>query len=447
MKKLLSLVMAMILVLSIGAFSALAEEKIVLKFSGWGDANEKAVVENILAKFTEETGIEVEYLYMTSGEYLTKLTTMAAANELPDVGYMSESNVIKWSNEGMLMDLTAMYELPGYEEKMETNKFYDAEGKLCGISMAVESFCLYFNPTYFDQMGVEYPPYSYADAWTWDEFVEVCRQLTVDVNGKHPGEDGFDPENIKTYAVKLSKGFEAMEIFTRSNGGGIFNEDYSELYINTPENAEAIQRIADLMNVEHVMCTPDSSANSMDMASAFLSNSVAMVMDGQWSHLSMSVSAEEDGITYDVAALPSMGIPTTGNTGGPCVVFSTTEYPEEAMLLCSYMLNTEFVMEFINNGLWQPINEIWYTSEELQDRWLTEGVHTAGYKDAIIDATLNYMVPTGYFKVGCYGEISNLYKSVRDSIWLGEMTAEEALASIDEEAHRIWDEYQAKYAG
>lgn len=448
MKKLLSLVMALVLLLGVGAMGASAEEKVTLTFSGWGDANEQAVVSNILKAFTEETGIEVEYMYIPdSSTYMPKMTTLAASNELPDVGYMPESNVIQWGNEGMLLDLSSMYELPGYQEKMETNKFYDKDGKLCGISMAVETFCLYFNPTYFDQMGVEYPPYSYEDAWTWDEFVEVCRQLTVDTNGKHPGEEGFDAENIKTYAIRMGKSLEMMEIFSRSNGGGIYSEDFSTLTLNTPENAEAIQRIADLMNVEHVMVTPEASANSMDMASCFLSNSVAMVIDGQWSHLSMSIAAEEDGITYDVAALPSMGIATTGNTGGPCVVFSTTEHPEEATLLCSYMLNTDFVMEFINNGLWQPVTEVWYTDEALQEKWMVEGVHTAGYKDAIIEGTMNNLTPSGYFRVGCWSQLSDLITPVLDTVWLGQATAEEALASIDAQAHTIWDDFQAKYAG
>lgn len=444
MKKLLSILMALALVLSF-AMTATAEEEVVLRFSGWGDANEKNVVQNILDTFTAETGIKTEYLYIPT-DYLTKLTTMAASGELPDVGYLTEANVIQWGNEGMLMDLTAMYELPNYTEKMDTNKFYDKDGNLCGISMAVETYCLYFNPTYFDKMGIEYPPYSYEEAWTWEEFVDVCRQLTVDVNGKHPGEEGFDPANIRTYAFRMGKGLEMMEIFTRSNGGGIYSADFSELTLNTPENAEAIQRIADLMNVEHVMVTPESAANSMDMASSFLSESVAMVIDGQWSHMSMAVAAEEDGIVYDVAALPSMGIPTTGNTGGPCVVFKDTKHPEEAMLLCSYILDTEFVMSFITGGLWQPITTEWYTSEELQARWLTEGVHTAGYNDAIIKATLETMVPTGYFNVGCWQQLTDLIGPALDPVWTGTQTAEEALAGIADEAQKIWDDFAAKYA-
>lgn len=102
-------------------------------------------------------------------------------------------------------------------------------------------------------------------------------------------------------------------------------------------------------------------------------------------------------------------------------------------------------MEFINNGLWQPITEAWYTDEELQERWLTEGVHTAGYKDAIIDATLNYMVPTGYFRVGCWGQLSDVIIPALETVWLGNATAEEAIASIADSAQKVWDDYQAKY--
>ena len=37
--------------------------------------------------------------------------------------------------------------------------------------------------------------------WTWAEFIDVCKKLTVDANGKHPGEEGFDKDNIKTYGI------------------------------------------------------------------------------------------------------------------------------------------------------------------------------------------------------------------------------------------------------
>lgn len=99
MKKLLCALLTLCLLML--TFGAIAEEQpITLTFSSWGDAAEKAILEKTLAAFTEETGIQVEYLY-TPEDYITKLTTMAAANDLPDVGYLSEPSVVQWANEGM----------------------------------------------------------------------------------------------------------------------------------------------------------------------------------------------------------------------------------------------------------------------------------------------------------------------------------------------------------
>ena len=74
-------------------------------------------------------------------------------------------------------------------------------------------------------------------------------------------------------------------------------------------------------------------------------------------------------------------------------------------------------------------------------------MHTAGYKDVIIDATMNYMVPTGYFKVGCWQQLVDVITPALDPVWLGDATAEEAIDSIKDAAQDVWDEYQAKYGG
>ena len=128
MKKLLCILLTMSLVLMM-ASAALAGEPITLRFSSWGDAAEKAILEKALARFTEETGINVEYLY-TPEDYVTKMTTMAAANELPDVGYLSEPIVVQWANEGMLKDLTPALKSGNVDAKMDSNKFIDKNGNV-----------------------------------------------------------------------------------------------------------------------------------------------------------------------------------------------------------------------------------------------------------------------------------------------------------------------------
>ena len=250
MKKLLCVLLTLCLFLP--AMSALADEEITLTFSSWGDAAEKAILESALARFTEETGIKVEYLY-TPEDYVTKMTTMAAANELPDVGYLSEPIVVQWANEGMLKDLTPALQSGNVDAKMDSNKFIDKNGNVVGVSVADEVVMIFYNPTYFEQMGVPVPPSKAEDAWTWEEFIDVCRKLTVDVNGKHPGEEGFDEKNIRTYAVKMDDRDYVYESFLYSNGTGLFTEDGKGIALYDDAAVEVFQAIADLVNVEHVM--------------------------------------------------------------------------------------------------------------------------------------------------------------------------------------------------
>jgi ABC-type glycerol-3-phosphate transport system substrate-binding protein len=53
---------------------------------------------------------------------------------------------------------------------------------------------LMYNPQYFKDAGIE--PATVDQPWNWDTLFENAKKLTVDVNGKHLGEDGFDKNNV-----------------------------------------------------------------------------------------------------------------------------------------------------------------------------------------------------------------------------------------------------------
>jgi fructooligosaccharide transport system substrate-binding protein len=53
---------------------------------------------------------------------------------------------------------------------------------------------LMYNPQYFKDAGIE--PATVDKPWNWDTLFENAKKLTVDVNGKHLGEDGFDKNNV-----------------------------------------------------------------------------------------------------------------------------------------------------------------------------------------------------------------------------------------------------------
>ena len=168
-----------------------------------------------------------------------------------------------------------------------------------------------------------------------------------------------------------------------------------------------------------------------------------MVISGQWNFQSLAIAAEEDGIAYDVGVLPYFKEICTCNTGTPVVVFKDTEHYEETLLLASYIMNTDFVIDFIHSGLWMPVSENWYTDEALIDEWLTEGVHPEHYREAVIDYALNCTTPSAYFQMGCVQQIENLYLPAMDNVLLGTITAREAMEGIRAELDKVMDNYLA----
>ncbi|NLX94694.1 MAG: sugar ABC transporter substrate-binding protein, partial [Rhodopirellula sp.] len=425
MKRALAILLTLLLITASTAFAG--NEK--LTFSYWGSGLEKESIEAALHDFTEETGVEVEPLHIPEN-YQTKLTTMAAAGTMPDAGYMDESNTIGWAINGMIDNLNDIYASDTFSARMESNIFRLDNGDIVGISLANETIVMFYNKAVFDAAGIAYPPATADAAWTWDQFIDVCQQLTVDANGNHPNEAGFDAANIVTYGARIGKASHLLEPLFRSNEGGIYSEDYKSIILDSPETLEVIDALGDMINVQHVHPSPDQAATVPSMSAAFLSNRLAMQIDGQWSLQDLAYSAKEDGTQFGIAVLPKFKKAVTGNTGGPIVLFKDSEHREDAVQLIQFILNPEKVLGLINSGLWQPTEQQWYTDESLIGRWMVEGVHPPEYRTAVIEYTLSSMINNSFFHVPTVAKVNDIYTPALDPVWAGTATAEEAIGSV-----------------
>ena len=256
------------------------KEKVKIQYSNWGTADESKTVIEIAKKFSDsQDKIEVEVLCIPWEQYMTKLNTMATAGELPDTGIMSEAGALQWATQGVLADLSDMYD--GTEDKPLDYLAFKYDGKPVAYSVANEILVLYYNKDMFDKAGVPYPPAHADNAWTWEEFIEVAKKLTFDKNGKRPIDDGFDPQNIVQYGAMVENLTWQLEVWTLSNGGGFYSEDGKEVIINKPESIEAIQKVADLYLKEHV--APLSSGATDDgIQRSIIAGTVAMATGGTW---------------------------------------------------------------------------------------------------------------------------------------------------------------------
>lgn len=414
---------------------------ITLRYTYWGGNLEKQTTDQQIAKFEElHPNIKVDAQQIPT-DYLTKLNTMAASNTLPDVGYMSESALVGWADKGMFLPLGTG---SGDNEKLESLFFRNSKGEVVATSVANEVMVVFYNKDLFDQAGLEYPPADASKAWSWDKFIEVAQKLTVDQNGKHPTDSGFDPENIVTFGFNVPKWEMPWMALIMSNGGGLVSPDGKELTFIKKDTIDALQAIADLSNVYHVCPSPAQSSAVPSTDTALLTNKVAMTIDGQWALQVLGQAKIDQNLNYGIGVLPKFKVPATTNSGTGIVVFSTTKYPEEAKLFAEFINNPENSLDFIQTGLWMPNQKNWYTDQALIDVWTgnNNAYHPEEYKTAIIDYALNYTVQEPWYYLSYHDDLMNIITPALDNLWLGNDTAENIVNGIAPDLQKIFEANQ-----
>ena len=108
--KLLSLAIVLAMALTMVSGLALADDRVTISYSMWGDDEEVRVLQNTIDNFeSEQDAIHVEIIQIDRADYVGTLNTRAAGNNLPDTGIMAEDAVLMWAQQGMLMDVSDMY--------------------------------------------------------------------------------------------------------------------------------------------------------------------------------------------------------------------------------------------------------------------------------------------------------------------------------------------------
>lgn len=195
MKKGFSLLLSFMLVFSLfivagmlGSVKA-AEETVTLRISWWGSQSRHDYTLKLLDMYTElHPNITFEPEYTGWGDYWTKLSYQAAANDLPDImqsgiGWKETTAMI---NAGMFADLTPYLgkelDLDGVADGLLQTGMVD--GKLLGVPISSNALAITYDPEILKEEGIEVPEYGY----TWDDFIEVCKVINEELGIYGTGE-------------------------------------------------------------------------------------------------------------------------------------------------------------------------------------------------------------------------------------------------------------------
>lgn len=405
-----------------------AKKEVKLTYVYWGSTAEDVAVKAALAEFmAANPGIKVEGLYLPGdldgSTYNAKMKSMAASGTLPDVGYFRPEEFGNYAEKDFFLQLDDKIKRDGMDTSYLKQTWLKIGGKTYGAYTAAECQVMFYNKKVLQDAGVSLPPAQYDAAWNWDEYVANLKKITKDKNGKHPGDAGFDPKNIVTYGVAYDL-WSAMYYPTLwSNGGGVFSDDGKTVVLDSPESIEAVQRLADLINKDHVM--PYMGGGSgLPAPSVMLANGqLGFWVTGQWALL--EVGGIKD-LQFDMAALPIQKTPAQLYLSGVNVVFKSTKHPEEAWKLQKWMMEPSKTLNLYTSGLWMPTKSSYYTDPANLKEWTDNPVHPAGFKAAVLDSmTVAKNEPIMIRNVNqIWGDYLN---PAFESIWIGQATAEKAL--------------------
>jgi multiple sugar transport system substrate-binding protein len=423
-----------------------SEEVVEITFMGWGATEEDEGVRAAIRVFEgAEPNIKVTWLH-TPDNYGEKMLAMIAAGTPPDTAFIGSGGYQTDCRDGLLLDITDQIKAdpvvgrPGYFIEPQETERCTYKGKWYGIGSCWVAPHMYYNADIFAAEGIDPPSNDPEEAWDWDHFLNVCRQLTVDVNGNHPGESGFDIDNVERWAVQWPTWSIPLHSAIQSNGGQWIDASTGLLAIDQPEATEALQAVADLMLVHQVM--PQATAfEALGMSNTqMLENGrMAMAIDGSWA-LAWITKIEA---TLGTAVCPKMKTPATDMQAHLHCAYKATKYPDQAWRWLRFLATEFYQLLFLRMGLWLPSQTDLMTEEGLT-RWMTlrtapgEGVHPEGYDKIVTDYVPNYgkvlYMPPGY------PEADSIITPALDAIWVGDKTAEQAMAEAVPDANAILQE-------
>jgi multiple sugar transport system substrate-binding protein len=424
--------------------AAPAGEVTEISFMGWGNPGEDEGVRNAITKFEEEQpDIKVTWLH-TPDQYQQKFLALVAAGTPPDTAFIGSGDYRTYVRDSLLLDITDFVQADpligaeGYFIEPQESDRCTQDGRWYGIGSCWVAPHIYYNADVFEAAGITPPSMDPDEAWTWDQFLEIARALTLDANGNHPGDSAFDVENVAQWGVQWPTWSLPLHCNVASNGGDWIDPDTQLITLDSPEATEALQAVADLMLVHQVM--PKSTVMQslgMDNTQMLQSGKLAMAIDGSWALDWMkNITA-----TLGTGVLPKMKQPATSMQAHLHSALSATKSPEASWEWVRFLSTPYYQLQFCRTGLWLPSQTALTTEAGLKE-WMSPEVHPAGYEKMVTEYLPKYgsvlYMPPGYPKA------DSIITPALDAVWIGDMTAADAMAAAVPEANAILEAEMAK---
>ena len=273
MKKLLTFLLALTLVLSVTACgqdaAANDEEQSVIELTLWtypiGDWADETAVNNLLTQFNTvypDIHVTVQCLDEATGD--DSLSTAMDGGVAPDILLAQPDRLVKvWGAEGMLADLSDMWDDADKQEVNEACRSvcFTADGKCYAYPFAMNVQCMAINYDAFVTAGADQYIDLESRTWTTEQFTQAVKALR----------DKYGEDVAAVYCSGQNGDQGTRALITNLYGGTFTNDAHTAYTVDSEPIQQALTLLRDTKGIEF-----DEAINGQEEATLFYHESLKM---------------------------------------------------------------------------------------------------------------------------------------------------------------------------
>ncbi|NRF94506.1 extracellular solute-binding protein [Paenibacillus frigoriresistens] len=316
-------------------------------------ADSDGSVAKMMNKFTDETGIKLNFVGVDFTSMYNKITIASLSNS-SDIDLVEMDTI--WAGQflkgNIVEDLTNV--VPEDAQKQFTQSSLNSvkyDNKLAAVPYFSSTKHFYWNNDLLKKAGISAPPK------TWTEFREVSKKLTQ--NGIYSS--GWSWKQ----AEGLACDFVGM---VYSFGGQFFDKD-GNFIANSPESVKALQYMTDLIRTDKTVDPASLQWTEDDVKAAFAAGKIAMMSNWEGMYPDLNDPAKSKVVNQtDVGLLPGEGkvvsATVTGSEG--IAMMKASKHKQAALAFLKWMSSKNFQQpNFIDRGQY-PVLQSLYTDPEVK---------------------------------------------------------------------------------
>lgn len=359
-----------------------------LRMRVWDDAAASAY-ETSLATFSKDTGIAVHVEVMVWDDYWKQLPLDVAEESLPDVVWMNTANLAEAHASGQLLEVGEVVGDAASRWEEAATDLYRIDDALWGVPQIWDRSILVAHQELVEAAGGDASELGFEPGAESDSLRDLVRKITVDGEGRHPGDDGFDAASRATFGFSAHPDRTAVLGPFIAGHGGTWQDEEGTCAFASEQGIAAVQYLADL-TTEHL--APDGAEAVADETlcqSLFVDGKLGLLQTGTYDLHTLADGIQEafPWTIHPAVAGPEGSHPLVHAIAAVGITPDDDEERETAIgTLLSWLGSVEGQRPLAENRLGIPahrdLHSVW------QEEWTAAGVDLSAVAEAPEDVAL-----------------------------------------------------------